>query len=74
MLEELRRIRNQRPFVPYTIVLTDGRRFHLTDQFHVAFAGGQVSLVEEPSERLVRFPVSFLKEVVMDEEIGERVR
>ncbi len=74
MLEELRRIRNQRPFVPYTIVLTDGQRFLIKDQFHVSFGGNTVTVGDEPNDRFVDFHVSSLKEIVVDHEIGERVR
>lgn len=74
MLEELRKIRNQRPFVPYTVVLTDGRRFHITDQFHVSFGGGQITVGDEPNDRFIHFHISALKEIVVDKEVGEHAR
>ena len=53
MVEKLRRIRNQRPFVPYTILLADGRQVHIRDQFHVAFGGTLVSIYDEPSDDFI---------------------
>ena len=53
MVEKLRKIRNQQPFVPYMILLTNGRQVYIRSQFHVAFGGTLVSIYDEPSDDFI---------------------
>ena len=73
MVEKLRKIRNQRPFVPYTILLTDGRQVHIKDQFHVAFGGTIVSIYDASEDGFIYVYDPDISDVKIDEPVvGEK--
>lgn len=67
MIEEVRKLRNHQPFSPYTIVLTDGQRFRITDQFHVGFGGKLMVVYDETTDGFLRLYDSSINEVFADE-------
>jgi len=55
--DELVRWRNAKPFVPFTIILEDGRRFDVTDTFKMAL-NDRIVLVVSPQMGTQHFRVS----------------
>ena len=72
MIEELRKIRNQQPFEPYTILLTDGRQIPIKDQFHVAFGGKLIGIYDEPNDLFIDVYDSAISEIKVGEEAEMR--
>ena len=67
MIEEVRKLRNHQPFSPYTIVLTDGRRVRITDQYHVAFGRTIIVLYNEPQDAILHVYDSDIQSVSTEE-------
>ncbi len=67
MIEEVRKLRNHQPFSPYTIVLTDGRRVRITDQYHVGFGGKLMTVYDESTDDFLRLYDASISGVVADE-------
>ena len=47
VLDDLRRLRHQRPFVPFVIVLRDGRQFQVGRPLQFAFTEDQLIYLDE---------------------------
>lgn len=67
MIEEVRKLRNHRPFSPYTIVLTDGRRVRITDQYQVSFGGRLMVVYDESTDDFLRLYDVSVSGVFADE-------
>lgn len=50
VLAELRSRRRQAPFVPFVIVLKDGRRYSITHKFQYAYTDDQVVVYVYPDQ------------------------
>ena len=73
MVEKLRKIRSQEPFVPYTILLTDGRQVHIRSRYHVAFGGTLVSIYNEPKDSFIYARAPDISDIKVDEPmVGEK--
>lgn len=67
MIEEVRKFRNHQPFSPYTILLTDGRRVRITDQYHINFGGKLMIVYDESNDNFLRLYDASISGVVVDE-------
>ena len=70
MVEKLRKIRNQEPFVPYTILLTDGRQVYIRDRYHVAFGGKLASIYNEPNDSFIYVHDPDISDIKVHELMG----
>jgi hypothetical protein len=65
-LGKLRVLRRQEPFVPFDIVLTDGRRYSMRHRFQFAFAEDNVVVYIYPDRDLVQsFRPTDISEIEM---------
>ena len=62
VLDLLATYRRQRPFVPFVIVLKDGRRFHVSRALHFGFNESRVGVIDE-RDRLDLFAPSEIADV-----------
>jgi hypothetical protein len=52
MLEKIRGLKRARPFVPFQIVVADGRHYTVIDPFSIAIGQTQINLYATKSDRI----------------------
>jgi hypothetical protein len=55
LFDQLSEAKFRKPFVPFVIMLRDGRQFEIIDRWHVGFARGNPRIVVLPRGGISRF-------------------